>query len=298
MVGVRPRRSEAALGSVQVSYLEVGDADCPTVFLLHGWPQTAHAWRKLFPLLSGLRVVAPDLRGLGETRFTQDRSGGFDKRAVARDVLELSEHLDVESFAVVGHDVGGLVAWALANLAPTRVCALAVLDVTIPVGDVDGLSQGGARWHHGFHRTEGLPEALVAGREDIYLDWFFDHLAGDPSAIEEAARREFLRSYARPEVFAAGLEYYRAFPRDARDNEADARGGRLSVPTLALGGVEGWGRGTEPLASLEPLVERVVGGALDDCGHFIPEEAPERLASLLNDFLPDVCQSQPVTGRG
>jgi pimeloyl-ACP methyl ester carboxylesterase len=257
------------------------------VVLLHGWPQTSHEWRKLIPLLAGTyRLIVPDLPGLGDSSRP---AGGYDKKSIAADLKEMCEYLQLGRFHLVGHDWGGPSALALACVLPERVRTLTVLDVTIP-GIGPDISQGGRRWHHAFHMTPELPEVLVQGREREYLGWFYREFCWQGGAIAQADIDEYLRCYSQPGAMRAGFEYYRALPRDKADNQAllDA-GFRLPMPVLALGGArtEARGRGEEPLESLRAIASNVSGGAIAECGHFIPEEQPALLAERLLDFFGD-----------
>ena len=256
------------------------------VVLLHGWPQTWQAWRKVIPLLAGrYRLIVPDLPGLGDS---SQPAGGYDKKTIASDLQEMCERLELGRFHLVGHDWGGPTAFALACAMPAAVRSLAILDVTIP-GIGPDISQGGRRWHHAFHMTPELPERLVQGREREYLSWFYREFSWQRDAIEEVDVDEYVRCYSRPGALRAGFEYYRTIPGDAADNRAIlASGFRLPMPALALGGArtEARGRGEEPLESLRAIATDVRGGVLPDCGHFIPEEQPELLAARLLDFFP------------
>ncbi|HEV8097158.1 MAG TPA: alpha/beta hydrolase [Burkholderiales bacterium] len=252
--------------------------------LLHGWPQTWYEWRKVMPLLAErYRLVVPDLPGLGDSSRPAD---GYDKKTIALDLWEMCERLQLGRFHLVGHDWGGPTAFALACSQPASVRTLTILDVTIP-GIGPDLSQGGRRWHHAFHMTPDLPEILVQGREREYLSWFYREFCWQRGAIEEADIDEYVRCYSAPGALRAGFEYYRNIPRDQADNRALLDSGfRLQMPVLALGGAraEARGRGEEPLASLRAIATNVQGGALPDCGHFIPEEQPAALAERLLRF--------------
>ena len=254
------------------------------VVLLHGWPQTWHEWRKVIPLLrQSYRFVVPDLPGLGDSSRPAD---GYDKKSIAADLKEMCEHLELGRFHLVGHDWGGPSAFALACALPERVRTLTVLDVTIP-GIGPDISQGGRRWHHAFHMTPELPEALVHGREREYLGWFYREFCWQRDAIAQADVEEYVRCYSQPGALRAGFEYYRALPRDKADNQALLDSGfRLPMPVLALGGAraEARGRGEEPLESLRAIASNVRGGAIPECGHFIPEEQPALLAERLLAF--------------
>lgn len=282
----------ARLSAVAMHYLTAGAGD--PVVLLHGWPQTSHEWRRVIPLLAQRhRVIAPDLRGLGDTSRPQD---GYDARTVAADVAELvTQHLGIERFHLVGHDWGGPVAFALACQHVQAVRTLTVVDVTIP-GIGPDISQGGKRWHHAFHMTPDLPEALVQGREREYLSWFYREFSWQPDAIGAQDIDEYVRTYALPGALRAGFSYYRNIPRNAADNRALLDSGfRLPMPVLAVGGgrTEARGRGQEPELSLREIADDVQGMVVADSGHFVPEEQPAPLARALLDFF---AQAQSIIG--
>jgi pimeloyl-ACP methyl ester carboxylesterase len=270
----------ADLEEVLLHYVTAGRG--PAVVLLHGWPQTWYEWRHVMPALAErYTVIAPDLRGLGDSSRPLT---GYDKQTVARDVWRLvNGKLGHNRFFLVGHDWGGPTAYALATQQPQAIRRLAILDVVIP-GDGGDFSQGGRRWHHQFHMTPDLPEALTAGREDVYLAWFYRTFAYRPDAVGEDDLREYLRTYRQPGAMRAGFSFYRALQQDAEDNRAIAQRLKLEMPVLAVGGAKARGRGREPEDSLKRLARNVRGAVIEDCGHFIPEEQPEELVHLLLDF--------------
>jgi pimeloyl-ACP methyl ester carboxylesterase len=272
----------ADLGDVLVHYREAGRGD-DVVVLLHGIPQTSHEWRHVIPELAPhYRVIAPDLRGLGDSSRP---AGGYDKKTVAADVWRLvHDHLGVERFFLVGHDWGGPTAFALACAQPQAVRRLAILDVAIP-GDGHDFSQGGRRWHHALFRTPDLPEALFHEREHLILDWLFENYGWLPTCIAQADRDEYLRCYRKPGAMRAMFGYYRALPQDAEDNRAWLEAhGRLRIPVLALGGDRSFGRGLETLQSLQRVAEDVRGGLVPDSGHWVAEEQPAFVAKALLGF--------------
>ncbi len=206
----------ADLGDVKIHYITAGRG--PPVILLHGWPETWYEWRHIIPKLAPYyTVIAPDLRGLGDSSRPAD---GYDKQTVANDIWRVAhDELGHERFLLVGHDWGGPTAFALAATHPEAVEKLAILDVVIP-GDGGDFSQGGRRWHHPFHITPDLPEALTKGREDIYLGWFYSNFAWKTDAFEQPAIDEYLRTYTQPGAMRAGFAYYRALPQDVAANRA------------------------------------------------------------------------------
>ena len=274
------RHAYAELGEVTLHYVIAGSG--VPVVLLHGWPQTWYEWRYVIgPLAERYTVIAPDLRGLGDSTRPLE---GYDKKTLAQDVWRLvGEILGHRRFFLVGHDWGGPVAYALAAAHPEAVIRLAILDVVIP-GDGGDFSQGGRRWHHAFHLTPELPEALTSGRERIYLSWFYRTFGARPDAIGDDAIDEYLRTYAQPGAMRAGFAYYRALPQDAADNRETVAGFKLPMPVLAVGGAAGRGRGVEPADSLRRVATDVRGEIVPDCGHWIPEEQPAQLTRLLRGF--------------
>lgn len=271
------------LGEVTLHVASAGEGGRPLV-LLHGFPQTWYSWHSVIPLLveRGFHCIAPDLRGLGDS--TRPLSG-YSKKTVAGDIHELvTGHFGIPRFAVVGHDWGGTVGYALAAHFPPCVTHLAVLDVSIPGDGAPDLSMGGRRWHHQFFRTPDLPEALIVGREEILLRWFFENYGDNPGAISEDYVQEYLRTYRKPGAIRAGLAYYRSIQQDIDDNEGTPR---LTVPCLAIGGGTSMGRGAVVEESLRRMAENVTGLILPGCGHWIPEERPHELAAALGSFLAD-----------
>ncbi len=270
----------ADLGDVRLHYVTAGSGF--PIVLLHGWPQTWHEWRHIIPTLAKThQVIAPDLRGLGDSSRP---ATGYDKATIANDIWRLlHQALGISEFYLVGHDWGGPTAYALAAAHPESVKKLAILDVTIPGDGSPNISQGGRRWHHAFHQTLDLPEALVTGREDIYLGWFYRNYGARPLPDDDIA--EYLRTYRQPGALRAGFAYYRAIPQDIADNAAIvASGFRLPMPVLALGGDRAWGRGPEVVESLTRLATNVQGGVIENCGHWMPEEQPEELLRHLLRF--------------
>jgi pimeloyl-ACP methyl ester carboxylesterase len=284
-------RHHADLGEVILHYLEAGEG--PPVVLLHGIPQTSHEWRHVVPhLASSHRVIAPDLRGLGDSSRP---AGGYDKRTIGADIVALvRDHLGLERIFLVGHDWGGPVAFSIAAHHPDLVRRLAILDVVIP-GDGGDFSQGGRRWHHALFRTLELPEALFTGREDLLLTWFFRTYGHLPDCIPEPDKREYLRCYTQPGAMRAMFEFYRALPRDAADNQAVLKGGKIRMPVLALGGDKSFGRGMEVIESLRRVAEDVRGGLVPNSGHWLPEEQPGFVAAQLLDFFAEENDTQRPT---
>lgn len=273
------RHHYADVGDVRLHYVQAGHGSA--VVFIHGWPQTWYMWRAVMAeLAADYRVIAPDLRGLGDSSRP---AGGYDKKTLAEDIWRLvHDVLGEREFFVVGHDWGGPVAFALAAQHREAVKRLAVFDVPVPGDGTSVMFQN--RWHHGLHWEPDFPEALTQGREDIYLGFFYRHWGARPDAVPEAAQREYLRTYRQPGAMRAGFNLYRATPQDVTDNRSFLSQGKLGVPVLCYGGAMGRGRGEAAIESWRRVAEDVRGGVVEDCGHWIPEERPEWVAAELRAF--------------
>jgi pimeloyl-ACP methyl ester carboxylesterase len=269
----------ADLGDVRLHYLIAGKG--PAVVLLHGWPQTSHMWRDIIPgLAKHYRVIAPDLRGLGDSSRP---ASGYDKKTLAGDVWRLvHDVLGEKKLFVVGHDWGGPTAFSLAAQHRDAVMRMAIFDVPVP-GDGTPVMFNN-RWHHGLHWEPDFPEELTAGREEIYLGFFYRNWGARPDAIAPEAQQEYLRTYRQPGAMRAGFNLYRATPQDVTDNEAFLREGKLPMPILSYGGDKGRGRGMAAIESWRRVATNVRGGVVEGCGHWIPEERPEWVLAQLLEF--------------
>lgn len=292
------RHEWANLGDVRLHYVTGGQG--PAVVFLHGWPQTWYMWRDVLPgLIQDYRVFAVDLRGLGDSSRP---ATGYDARTVAQDIWRLmTDVLDIRSFHVVAHDWGGPVAYALAALHRQAVMSMAIFDAPVP-GDGSVLTAMG-RWHFGFHAETDLPEALVEGREDIYLRHMFAKGGARPDSISEEAQREYIRAYSQPGAMRAGFNYYREWARDARDNKGFMAQGKLPMPLMVYGGGNKVvGRSMYALDSWQRVAADVRGGVAEGCGHWIPEERPSWVVERLLEFFEDVHQGrrapEPATVPG
>jgi pimeloyl-ACP methyl ester carboxylesterase len=253
----------------------------PAVLLLHGYADTGEMWAPLAPQLAAdRRVVVPDLPGLGESR-PQPAGATYDMASVARTMHALMELLGVTQAAVVGHDIGLMVAYAYAAQFPSDVTKLAIMDAPIPgVGPWQQVLLMPGVWH--FHFNGKYAEALTAGRERIYLDRIWDDFAYHPERITEATRARYAASYAQPGVMHAGFSYFAGFARDADDNVQFAKI-PLPMPVLAMGGEKSFG-------ALMPQFAKAVAGdvrtsVIPDSGHWLMDENPQATSEALIAFL-------------
>jgi pimeloyl-ACP methyl ester carboxylesterase len=254
----------------------------PAVVLLHGYGETGDMWAPLArDLARNHTVIVPDLRGMGLS--SQPVSGGFTKKTQAEDVAGVMTALGVDKADVVAHDIGNMVAFQFAAVHPDRVRRLVMIDAPVPgVGPWEEILKNPLLWHFRFGGPD--MERLVAGRERIYLDRFWNEFSATPSAFTEAARQHYAKLYARPGAMHAGFSQFAAFDQDAIDNRAFlAQGGRLKMPVLAIGGEKSFGPTMATV--MRAAADNVTEGIVPNSGHWIMEENPQATIQLVRAFL-------------
>ena len=261
----------------------------PLLVLLPGWPQTWWSFHKIMPALARrFTVVAVDLRGMGSS---EKAFGGYDKKNMARDVYELVRHLGHAKAHVVGHDIGAQVGWSYAANYPEATAKLVMVDVVHPhegfyqmtlLPRLGGIGEKMWRghphlWWFAFNQLDGLPEKLLAGRAGVLQDWLFDYMLQKQSSVSSKDRAIYANAYDTPEAIRAGNAWYQAFPQDIIDEKTYAP---IQVPVLGIAG-PGF-RNVSGFIDARARMGRTV--QIPDCGHFVPEEAPDEMVRLTVDF--------------
>lgn len=269
---------------IRQHYLDAGSG--PVVVLLHGFPETSFAWRHQIPVLARhYRVIAPDLRGYGET----DKPGsGYDKRNMALDIVRLLDELGIGKVALIGHDRGARVATRLTKDHPERVDRLIVMD-NVPTRVVaQNMNPQTARayWFFLFHLVADLPETLIAGKEAEWLHHFFADWCYNPHTIEGADFETYVKAYKRPGAVRGAMADYRANAEDVAQDLVDADT-KIACPTMALWGEDFYAVGGmfDMKAVWESMATDLRAEPIARCGHLPQEEQPERVNELLVDFL-------------
>ena len=248
----------------------------PAVILLHGFPEDWYEFHRIMPLLTRrFTVVAVDLRGVGGSIPT---GGGYDAANMAEDVHQLAEHLHLEHVYVVGHDIGGMVAYAFARRYPKTSRGVMMLDAPLPgLGPWDAVKANRITWHINFQETPSLPEQLLAGREAIYLRYFLDS-----NTFSDADVARYAKAYAAPEHLRAALEIYRAFPANEKFNAAQQSA--IRVPLVLAPGKN------SPFESLMPRFadalrahgcSKVEIEVIANSTHYVADEQPNAVAQII-----------------
>jgi pimeloyl-ACP methyl ester carboxylesterase len=275
----------ASVNGIQLHYVIGGQGD--PIVLLHGWPETWYEWRHIIPELiaNNYTVIAPDMRGLGDS---EKPLTGYDKKTIAEDIYQLVKKLGYGKIYIVAHDWGGPVAYSYAAAHPEDIRKMIILDILLPGF---GYEEAGnfspyaifpnGIWHFSFHAVRDLPEKLIDGKEDVYLNWFYDFGSYNQSAITTDDREEYIKQYSKPGAMRAGFEYYRSVFEDAKQNKEYGKE-KLEIPILTIGGEAGLGNATT--TSFQKVANNVTGITLPNTGHFIPEERPNFVIKQILDF--------------
>jgi pimeloyl-ACP methyl ester carboxylesterase len=253
----------------------------PAVVLLHGYGETGDMWAPMAAdLARDYTVVVPDLRGLGLSSKPQS---GFDKKTQAGDVAGVLDALDIERADLVTHDIGNMVGFAFAAQYPQRVRRFVLIDAPVPgVGAWEEILKNPLLWHFRFGGPD--MERLVAGRERIYLDRFWNDFSATPGRFTEASREHYAELYALPGAMHSGFAQFAAFDQDAIDNRAVLKArGKLTMPVLAIGGEKSFG--TTMADTMRDAATDVTEGVIPDSGHWIMEENPGATIAMVRAFL-------------
>lgn len=288
------KHSQIPVNGGSVHVVETGLGHPASVLFLHGWPEDWSAWMRVMELAGEhVHALAVDLPGIGESVMNNPPATTGDIAHMLNGVVAA---LELKRLAIVGHDIGGQVAYAYLCQHANTLEAAAIMDVAIPgIPPWEEVLRNPAIWHFAFHALPELPELLVSGKELAYFDFFYEELARHPERIPLQARAAYAAAYAKPHALGAGFNWYRAFAKDAADNKAEAKGATpIDTPLLYIRGQHEAGDIGQYLAGLRGGgIQTVRGAIIDDCGHFAPEEQPADVWNTLLGFF----QERGMIGR-
>ena len=262
----------------------------PPLLLLHGYPQTHAIWHEVAPRLArDFHVVCPDLRGYGDSSKPASVSdhANYSKRAMARDMMEVMQHLGYRRFSVAGHDRGARVVHRLARDYPEAILRACVMDILPTLYHFDRVDQHfAAGYYHWFFLIQpgGLPEQMIGNDPVYYLKEKLRRWGAPGAQFSPDAVAEYIRCFKDPETIRASCEDYRAAATiDLEHDRADADK-PVTCPLLVLWGERGFvGRNYDVLSIWRDHGDRIEGRALD-CGHFLPEEVSGEVYGEMHRF--------------
>lgn len=284
---MKTKKITVARGTFNVRDRE--NADGFPVVMLHGWPESSYCWEGVASDLDpNLRVIAPDLRGLGDSERTLDVKA-YQKAELAKDVIEIIDALKIQDFFLVGHDWGGIVAQELAFLIPDRVKKFVILNIPI-LTNIKGAEEVTKAmiairyipyWYQYFQMMPGLPEAMIKGKEREWVSFFFGK-KGQDGTIPREAIDEYVRCYSIDNTPATAASYYRSMALDA-PHWAGLAGKRFSMPSLYIYGNEDSVIIPANIMHLEDCFDSIKIEQVK-AAHFLQEEKPREVAELMNRF--------------
>jgi pimeloyl-ACP methyl ester carboxylesterase len=255
------------------------------ILLVHRFPETWWAYRKVIPLLAARhRVFAVDLRGFGDS---DNEAGEYDSKTSAEDLHQLIQHLGIGPVHLTGQDISGGTVFRLATTHKEDVRSLTAIETGLPGFGMERLADitHGGVWYIGVLAAPGIPEMLLAGRERQFLaEFLFPAMTATPGAITEADIDEFVRTYSRPDGWRGAIGLYRSMLQEGAEIRALAEAPGLTAPVLAIGA----GR-TFTFDTMSQAAKAGVSSvSLDGVGHYVAMEAPDRLAKAILDFIGSV----------
>lgn len=255
----------------------------PPLLLVHGWPESWYAWRLMMPALAQqFEVIAVDQRGMG---LSDKPAGGYDTGTLAGDMVALMSALGHERFAVVGHDTGFAIAYAMASDHPDRVERAVLAEIPgspgaspsppvfVPGPINDRL------WHLGFNRLEKINELLVTGKERAFFGWEFDAAA---KKLPDDVIDYYVRMLSNPDSLRGSFGWYRALDATLAQ-DAKRKTKPLPMPVLAIGGASSFGDLVG--GAMKPVAKDVQSVVIPGVGHFVAEEAPKEMLAAITPFL-------------
>ena len=266
----------AMVNGVKIHYVIGGSGD-PLV-LLHGFGQNWYMWNRLMPELSKhFTVVAPDLRGMGES---DKPDTGYDKKTMAVDIHDLVKSLEYKSINLAGHDIGLMVAYAYAAQFGTEVKKLALMDALLPGVEPVWSDFSGKAWWFGFF-ARPVSGYLVQGKEGAFLKDFWPVVGHINDSFTPEETTEFIRAFSVPGTTTACFHWFGNFPQDALDNHIFEKN-KLTMPVLSMGAE--YGSGSFLAKHSRVVAANVTEVVIKGAGHWIVQEKTEEVQKALIDF--------------
>ncbi|MDR3035615.1 MAG: alpha/beta hydrolase [Kitasatospora sp.] len=291
-MSIELRHSTVAIADHSLHVVESGPATGRPYLFLHGWPESWRTWLGVMEAAdAGARTIALDLPGIGGstgsagTAGATGTAGGGSKLGIARTVHALVRELGLTGATLVGHDAGGMAAYAHLREF-TDFERVVIMNTVVPgVAPWEDVLRNPHIWHFGLHTVPALPETLVQGRQGPYFDYFYDVLSADPGRLSPETRAAHAAAYGSREALSAGFDLYRAFTQDALDNVASAEAGAVDTPLLYVrgdregGDIDAYARGFRDAG-----VKNLTTAMVSDAGHFAQEEQPAEVWRIIREF--------------
>ncbi|UYW02137.1 alpha/beta hydrolase [Flavobacterium agricola] len=270
-----PLKKQITVNNTNWTYYEAGPKNKNTIVLLYGWPQTSYVWRHNIQALSkNNHVIALDLPGMNPNSTVEQ----YDTKYIATLLNQFLKNLQITKPHVVGHDIGGWVAAAYAIHYEDELATLTVIDAGIPglmKPEVFAPENAVKIWQFYFNAVNDIPEFLLDGKETEYLTWYFTNKAYNKKAISTDDILVYAAAYKNN--MKPGFDYYRAFQQSSKQNVQLKN--KLKLPVLAVGGK--YAMANQVGLAMQEIANNVNTVVIEDSGHYVPEEQPEKLNQIL-----------------
>ena len=272
----------------KVAYRTYGEEKNPPLMLVHGWPQSSYCWHDVAQYLNDYYIITPDLRGLGDSERTLELKS-YTKDELGKDLFALADTLGIDRFYLGGHDWGSAVVQEMALAQPQRIKKLILINMMI-INNFEGKKKAAEKlvkgmfkssWYQFFQSIPDFPEALIAGKEEVWIRFFS---RGISRPIPEEAIAEYTRCYQIPHTITTGANLYRTIPAD-RERWKTYKDKKITVPTHLIHGE------LDPVVVKEFLYKAETAFTLPiditylKGGHFICDEQPQAVADVIQSFL-------------
>jgi pimeloyl-ACP methyl ester carboxylesterase len=271
----------ADINGANIHYVSAGDSGSP-ILLVHGWPETWWAFRKLIPLLAQThRVFALDLRGFGDSSNT---AAVYGEAVAAEDLHQLVEYIGAGPVHLLCQDISGGTGFRFVATHPDDVISFIAVETTLAGFGLEALADvnGFGSWHVGFLGTPGIPAMLLPGHErELLVGWAYPLMTNTPDAITDTDTNEFVRTYARPNAWRGTEGLYQALFSDNGATKALAEAHPIAVPVLTVDGA------SYPFTEntfRQVAADEITAAHIHGVGHLVAQEAPERLAAEILEF--------------
>ncbi|WAL67828.1 alpha/beta hydrolase [Amycolatopsis cynarae] len=267
-----------AVNGTELHYVSAGETGSP-VLLVHGFPETWWAFRKVIPRLAARhRVFAVDLRGFGDSAVAED---GFDSTIASEDLHRLIAHLALGPVHLVGQDIAGGAVFRLATSHPQAILSFTAIEMGLSGFGLEALGDvtRGGSWHIGVLAAPGIADLLFAGRErQLLAEWAFPAMTAVAGSITPQDIEEFSRGFSRPNGWRGAVGLYRSMLSEGDQLQALASRTPLTMPVLAVGA----GGGAFTAETLRQVTSGDISSIqLEGVGHYAAQEAPDQVSDAI-----------------
>lgn len=266
---------------ISIHLVESGNKSKQTILFLHGYPENWRAFENIMYILKNdYHLLAIDLPGIGKS----EKITSSDKLSIAAFLNDLIEKLNLKNIILVGHDCGGMITYSFIRHFANKIAKAIITSTAVPaVEPWEEVKRNPHIWHFAFYAIPNLPESLIEGKQRLLFDYYFDSLTFIKDAFSVDKRKSYADAYANPLSLKTSFDWYRAFPKDEKDN---ANYIEVNIPVLYLKGDKDFGDIKNYVEGFKKSgLKNITGESIANSGHFTFEEQPYEVAIALDSFI-------------